>query len=87
MFDIRDPHHLREIAYFVPASATTPSPGSQNNRATANGRPDHCSAQIRLDAASASLMTTCQDSGFLALKLTRGVWPFATSITPPGEQN
>jgi hypothetical protein len=87
VFDIRDPHHLREIAYFVPASATTPSPGSQNNRATANGRPDHCSAQIRLDAASASLMTTCQDSGFLALRLTHGVWPFATSATPPGEQN
>jgi hypothetical protein len=87
VFDIRDPHHLREIAYFVPASATTPSPGSPNNRATANGRPDHCSAQILLDAASASLLTTCQDSGFLALRLTHGAWPFAAGVTPPGEQN
>jgi hypothetical protein len=87
VFDIRDPLQPREIAYFVPASVTTPSPGSQNTRTVVNGRPDHCSAQIRLDAPTASLMTTCQDNGFLVLKFTNGVWPFATSTTPAGEQN
>jgi hypothetical protein len=87
VFDIRDPKRPREIAYYVPPPVSTPSPGSQNNRVTANGRPDHCSAQIRLDAKTASLLTTCQDNGFLALKFTNGVWPFPTISTPDGEQN
>ena len=82
VFDIRDPLRPREIAYFVPASVTTPSPGSQSTRAAANGRPDHCSAQMDLNAASASLMTTCQDNGFLALHFTHRVWPFPGSSTP-----
>ena len=87
VFDIRDPQRPSEIAYYVPPSVTSPSLGSQNNRVTANGRPDHCSAQIRLDVDTASLMTTCQDNGFLALKFTNGVWPFPTSRTADGERN
>jgi hypothetical protein len=87
VFDIRDPRRPREIAYYVPPSVIIPTPGSQNNRVAANGRPDHCSAQIRLDVKSASLFTTCQDNGFLALIFTNGVWPFPTSSTPEGEQN
>jgi hypothetical protein len=87
VFDIRNPLRPKEIAYYNPAAVTTPSPGSQNNRSAANGRPDHCSAQVRLDVATASLQTTCQDNGFLALKFTNGVWPFPESSTPPGQQN
>ena len=87
VFDIRNPQRPKEIAYFNPAAVTTPSPGSQNNRAAANGRPDHCSAQVRLDAATATLQTTCQDNGFLSLKFTNGAWPFPDSSTPPGQQN
>jgi hypothetical protein len=83
VFDIRNPSQPKEVAYFVPPSVTTPSPGSWNNRAAAAGRPDHCSAQIRLDAATATLMTTCQDNGFLALKFAPGVWPFSLTRTPP----
>jgi hypothetical protein len=75
VFDIRDPRRPREIAYFVPPSVSVPSPGSQNNRSSANGRPDHCSAQVRLDAATAGLMTTCEDNGFVVLKFTHGAWP------------
>jgi hypothetical protein len=87
VFDIRNPQKPREIAYYNPAAVTTPSPGSQNNRTAAAGRPDHCSSQVRLDAATASLQTTCQDNGFLSLKFTNGVWPFPESTTPPGQQN
>ena len=87
VFDIRNPEMVREIAYYNPASVTTPSPGSQNNRNTAEGRPDHCSAQVRLDAAAGTLQTTCQDNGFLSLRFTNGVWPFPESTTPPGLQN
>jgi len=87
VFDIRDPLKPKEIAYFNPPAVTTISPGSQNNRTSATGRPDHCTAQIRLDAATASLQTTCQDNGFLSLKFTNGVWPFPGVTTPPGLQN
>jgi hypothetical protein len=87
VFDIRDPQRPREIAYYNPPAVTTPSPGSQNNRTVANGRPDHCTAQVRLDAATGTLSTTCQDNGFLSLKFREGVWPFPESTTPPGLQN
>jgi hypothetical protein len=86
-FDIRNPVRPKELAYYNPASVTTPSPGSQNNRTAANGRPDHCSAQVRLDVATQTLQATCQDNGFLSLKFTNGVWPFPESSTPPGLQN
>jgi hypothetical protein len=87
VFDIRDPLRPREIAYYNPPAVTAPSPGSQNNRAVAAGRPDHCTAQVRLDAPTGMLYTTCQDNGFLSLKFTNGVWPFAESSTPAGQQN
>jgi len=77
VFDIRDPRRPREIAYFVPPSVTSPRPGSFNNATTANGRPDHCSAQFRFDRRTAGLMTTCQDNGFLSLRFTNGAWPFS----------
>jgi len=75
VFDIRDPSRPREIAYFVPPSVTTPSPGSLNNATVAKGRPDHCSAQAHFDMKSSTLITTCQDNGFLVLKFANGVWP------------
>jgi hypothetical protein len=87
VFDIRDPAYPKEIAYFNPPSVTTPSPGSQNNKLAANGRPDHCSSQSHLDARTGMLYVTCQDNGFYALKFEHGVWPFPTSRTPPGDSN
>ena len=77
VFDIRDPRHPREIAYLVPPAVSAPSPGSLNSTTAATGRPDHCSAQMRFDARTATLMTTCQDNGFLVLAFTNGAWPFA----------
>ena len=89
VFDIRDPVRPKEIAYFNPAGTTTPSPGSNHLRAGGwvSGGPDWCNAQIRLNAETASLQTTCQDNGFLSLRFTNGVWPFPGSSTPPGAQN
>ena len=89
VFDIRNPERPKEIAYYNPAGTTTASPGSNHNRSGGwvAGGPDWCNAQIRLDAATASLQTTCQDNGFLSLKFTNGAWPFPESSTPPGLQN
>jgi hypothetical protein len=94
VFDIRNPHRPREIAYFNPAGETTASPGS--NHVLGNnfvpGGPDWCSAQTHLHISErhgreATLWTTCQDNGLLVLKFENGVWPFEDSSTPPGEQN
>ena len=89
VFDIRDPAHPTEIAYFNPAGTTTASVGS--NHATIGqwraGGPDSCSAQVHLNADNGTLWSTCQDNGFLMLKFTNGVWPFPQSKTPAGEQN
>jgi hypothetical protein len=82
VFDIRVASRPHEIAYFAPPSVTTPSAGSWNNRTSATGRPDHCSAQVRLDAATGTLMTTCQDNGFLALKFLSSMWPLRALEAP-----
>jgi hypothetical protein len=91
VFDIRDPVRPKEIAYYNPPGTITGSPGSNHfARLPAQwvaGGPDWCNAQVRLDAATASLQTTCQDNGFLSLRFTNGVWPFPESTTPPGLQN
>jgi hypothetical protein len=85
VFDIRDPVHPKEIAYYNPAGVTTPSPGS--NHAGNPTSVDWCSAQVHLDATRGTLWTTCQDNGVLVLKFTNGAWPFPGSSTPPGQQN
>ncbi len=89
VFDIRDVANPKEIAYFNPPGVTTISNGSNHNRAGGwvSGGPDWCNSQIRLDAATASLQTICQDNGFLSLKFKNGVWPFPESTTPAGKQN
>lgn len=92
IFDIRDPLHPKEIAYYNPAGTTTPSPGSNHigprvpNTWVAGG-PDWCSAQVHLNAATGTVWSTCQDNGVIILKFTNGVWPFPESTTPPGKQN
>ena len=89
VFDIRDPAHPKEIAYYNPAGTTTSSPGS-NHTTTGQwraGGPDWCSAQVHLNAANGTLWTTCQDNGLLTLKFTHGAWPFPESKTPAGQQN
>jgi hypothetical protein len=89
VFDIRNPVRVKEIAYFNPAGTTTASPGSNHNRTGGwvAGGPDWCTSQVRLDAATGTLHTMCQDNGFLSLKFTHGVWPFPETTTPPGLQN
>jgi len=79
VFDIRNPVHPREIAYYNPAGTTTPSPGSNHGANWKPGGADWCSAQVHLDADRGTLWTTCQDNGFLMLKFTNGVWPFPQS--------
>jgi hypothetical protein len=91
VFDIRNPRRPREIAYFNPAGVTSPSGGSNHDKFGPGnavlGGPDWCTSQLHLDAEEGTIWSTCQDNGLLMLKFERGVWPFADSTTPAGQQN
>ena len=73
VYDIRDPTRVKEIAYFNPPV----------------GKPNHvssCAGIPRLDAKTGMLYSFCADTGFVALKFRKGVWPFPESRTPPDMQ-
>jgi hypothetical protein len=86
VFDIRNPHHPKEIAYFNPAGVTVASPGSNHSGfgQWRPGGPDWCSAQVHMNASNGTLWSTCQDNGLLMLKFTNHVWPFEDTKTPAG---
>jgi hypothetical protein len=71
-FDIRDPYHPKEIAYFNPGGVPGPRPGSQRGGGTSG----YTSAQVRFVKNSAEAWFTDQDKGFYVVRLTNGVWPF-----------
>ena len=76
VFDIRDPYHPREIAYFNPGgNRIQPEPGSNRS----GGESSYTSSRIRILAGSGEIWFTDQDKGFYILKFTNGVWPFRSS--------
>jgi hypothetical protein len=86
VFDVRDPYYPREIAYFNPPAQVGKAAQLQGSQhATGNGTADNnaaltadwCSAAVRFVKERGELWTTCQDNGFMILKFTNGVWPFA----------
>jgi hypothetical protein len=62
VFDIRDPYHPKEIAYF---NAPVP-PGGSNYAMSAPA----------FDPSHAQIWYTDANSGFYAVRITNGVWPF-----------
>jgi hypothetical protein len=86
VFDIRNPYHPREIAYFNPPAQVRMHgklPGSEHDGGPNNNQPpdmtaDWCSSQIRFVHASRGsweLWAQCQDSGFMMLKFTNHAYP------------
>lgn len=69
VFDIRDPYKPTELAYFVAPLAPSPGFGEPTNYAMS--RPT-------FDAARGEVWYADGNSGFYAVKLTNGVWPFDT---------
>ena len=92
VFDIRDPHHPREIAYYNPPAQVAKHgqlPGSEHDGGPNNGNPpnmtaDWCSSQVRFYTApdgSHQLWAQCQDNGFMVLKFTNNAYPLASAST------
>lgn len=84
VFDVRDPFQPKEIAYYNPPAQVGKNSqlmGSDHANsavsATSNLTTDWCTAKVRFVRERGELWTTCQDNGFMVLKFTNGVWPFA----------
>jgi hypothetical protein len=83
VFDIRDPQHFKEIAYYVPPAKPG---GATGFIAPPQGAPKWCAAPAILDVKTSSVYSWCADTGIVALKFTNGAWPFPESSTPSGKQ-
>jgi hypothetical protein len=68
VFDIRDAYHPRELAYFV--APLTPNPVAAEKSDYAMSRPSFAPERGEIWYADGN-------SGFYALRVTNGVWPFA----------
>jgi hypothetical protein len=72
VFDIRDPLHPKELAYF-----TAPlQPGSTPS--------NYAMSAPAFDAGRAQIWYSDGNQGFFALRLTNGVWPFRPSLPSGG---
>jgi hypothetical protein len=67
VFDIRDPAHPKEIAYFV--APPGPSPGL-------NERGNYAMSQPAFVPSRGEIWYSDGNSGFYALRIANGVWPF-----------
>ena len=79
VFDIRDPEHPKEIAYFVAPPDLVSATGGPVIDETANwamSQPDFVPARGEIWYSDGT-------SGFWALKVSPDVWPFRSSARPP----
>jgi hypothetical protein len=76
IFNIQDPLHPREVAYFVSPPKTT------GNVVPA----DFAMSQPAFDPATRQVWYTDASTGFYAVKLDAGVWPNPTSIPTRGSR-
>jgi hypothetical protein len=72
VFDIRDPAHPKEIAYFVAPPAPSP---------VLNERSNYAMSQPAFAPARGEIWYSDGDSGFYAVRITNGVWPFTSGGT------
>ena len=67
VFDIRDPEHPKEIAYFVAPPGRAPVTGD---------RSDYAMSAADFVPARREIWYSDGNSGFYALRMAKGVWPF-----------
>ncbi|MGI8558777.1 MAG: LVIVD repeat-containing protein [Solirubrobacteraceae bacterium] len=77
IFNIQDPLHPREIAYYISPPSAASNPG-----ATAA---DFAFAQPAFDPARRAVWYSDATTGFYNLQLDPGVWPHPTSVPSPSD--
>jgi hypothetical protein len=87
LFDIRDPFHPKEIAYFN-GPAVPKDPGPEGG--TGSGS-NYAMSQPAFVPERGEIWYTDGNHGFSAVKVTNGVWPFDRKVDPknnpaPGDQ-
>ncbi|HUZ43302.1 MAG TPA: LPXTG cell wall anchor domain-containing protein [Acidimicrobiales bacterium] len=75
VFDIRDPYHPREIAYFNAPVHPSAEGGPGSNYAM---------SAPAFDAKTGQIWYTDGNDGFYALQVTNQVWPFTTTASTTG---
>jgi hypothetical protein len=75
VFDVRDPYHPKEIAYYNPPAIPGYEPGSNYDRAGTNEFADWTSANPRIVVDKGEIWFTSQTNGFQVVRFTNGVWP------------
>ena len=75
VFDIRDPEHPKEIAYFVAPPDTIAPPAARSSTSARTGR---CRSPAFVPERG-EIWYSDGTSGFYALKMDPGVWPLAKS--------
>ncbi len=70
VFDIRDPYHPAEVAYFVAPPAPSPVAAERSNYAM---------SKPSFDVARRTVWYTDGNSGLYAVRLTNGAWPSGTA--------
>jgi hypothetical protein len=75
VFDVRDPYHPKEIAYYNPPAIPGYKPGSNYDRTGTNETADWTSANVRIDVEKGEIWFTSQTNGFQVVRFTNGVWP------------
>jgi hypothetical protein len=77
IFDVRDPLHPRELAYFnVGGNETKPVPGSHRS----GGTSAYTSARVGFVPERGEVWFTDQDKGFYVTRFTDGAWPFKPGV-------
>lgn len=76
IFNIQDPLHPREVAYYISPPAASSNPGALPG--------DFALSQPAFDAARRSVWYSDGTTGFYNLQLDPGVWPNATSTPSVG---
>ncbi len=75
VYDIRDPFHPKEIAYYNPPAKPGYQAGSNFNSTGDCTTVDWASSMPRFRADRGELWVTSQCNGFQVLKFIHGVWP------------
>jgi hypothetical protein len=76
VFDVRDPYHPKEIAYYIPPARPGYHAAAPYAMSGVCGTGDWATSQSRFRRDRGELWITSSCNGFQILKFAKGVWPF-----------